>query len=97
MGLVAADPESEGGELLGDLGIVEGRGERDVGVAAATPPPGAIRLDGPDAGNGAVGDVHDAFELVLEGWGDVPPFAVGAELGVLVLAGLAVAAVGVGG
>ncbi len=90
-----AEPEAEGKELLGDLQVGQGRGERDIGVAAVIAAPGAVGLDGADAGHGAVGDVDEALEPVLAGGRDEPPLAVGLQLDGFVLAGLAVAAAGV--
>ena len=45
MGAVIAEPEAKGRELLGDLEAGEGRGERDVGVAAVVTQPLAVQLD----------------------------------------------------
>jgi len=56
----------------------------------------AVRIDGADAGHGAVDDEDHALEASLAGGSDVPPHPVGIELCAAALADLAVPPAGVG-
>ena len=85
-----AEADAERRELLGYLQAGQRRGERDVGVAAVVVVPGAVGLCRADSGHDAVGDVDEALEPGLAGWGDEPPLAVGLDLDGFGLAGLAV-------